>query len=149
MAWCSDKKAQELYIYAIPIDMGKGKIVPVLFFKLITNYQLSRYGGVTFSAKDKAAGGMKLTTHLHLVPRLRMRGAVLPLPQYAFMAWCSTKAQGQLYFYLTLKHFRMLLTEHRYMVLELSFCPSNELCFGKSLYTLLWKVVQKREQRTS
>jgi hypothetical protein len=23
-------------------------------------------------------------------------------PQYAFMAWCSIKAQGQLYFYLTL-----------------------------------------------
>jgi len=29
-----------------------------------------------------------------------MSGAVLPLPQYAFMARCSVKAQGQLYFYL-------------------------------------------------
>jgi hypothetical protein len=27
-----------------------------------------------------------------------MRGAVPPLPQYAFMARCSVKAQGQLYF---------------------------------------------------
>jgi hypothetical protein len=35
--------------------------------------------------------GMKLTTHLHLVSRLRIRGATLPLPQYAFMAWCSVK----------------------------------------------------------
>jgi Na+-transporting methylmalonyl-CoA/oxaloacetate decarboxylase gamma subunit len=26
----------------------------------------------------------------------RMSGAVPPLPQYAFMAWCSVKAQGQL-----------------------------------------------------
>jgi hypothetical protein len=26
-----------------------------------------------------------------------MREAVPPLPQYAFMAWCSVKAQGQLY----------------------------------------------------
>jgi hypothetical protein len=26
-----------------------------------------------------------------------MRGAILPLPQYASMAWCSVKAQGQLY----------------------------------------------------
>jgi hypothetical protein len=27
-----------------------------------------------------------------------MRGAIPPLPQYAFMAWCSIKkAQGQLY----------------------------------------------------
>jgi len=23
-------------------------------------------------------------------------GAILPLPQYAFMAWCSVEAQGQL-----------------------------------------------------
>jgi hypothetical protein len=31
-----------------------------------------------------------------------MRGAIPPLPQYVFMAWCSVKeAQGQLYFYLT------------------------------------------------
>jgi hypothetical protein len=28
---------------------------------------------------------MKLTTHLHLALRLRMRGATLLLPQYAFM----------------------------------------------------------------
>jgi len=26
-----------------------------------------------------------------------MRGGVLPLPQYTFMAWCSVKTQGQLY----------------------------------------------------
>jgi hypothetical protein len=26
-----------------------------------------------------------------------MSGAISPLPQYAFMAWCSVKAQGQLY----------------------------------------------------
>jgi hypothetical protein len=25
-----------------------------------------------------------------------MSGAILPLPQYAFMAWCSVTAQGQL-----------------------------------------------------
>jgi hypothetical protein len=32
-----------------------------------------------------------------------MRGAIYPLHHYAFMAWCSLKAQGQLYLYL-LKH---------------------------------------------
>jgi len=31
---------------------------------------------------------MKLTTHLHLVPRLRMCGAIPLLPQCIFMAWC-------------------------------------------------------------
>jgi hypothetical protein len=30
----------------------------------------------------------------------RMSGAILPLPQYSFMAWCSVKAQGQLYLYI-------------------------------------------------
>jgi hypothetical protein len=32
--------------------------------------------------------GVKLTTHLHLVPRSRMRGAIPPLLQYVFMARC-------------------------------------------------------------
>jgi hypothetical protein len=31
-----------------------------------------------------------------------MSGAIPTLPQYAFMAWCSVKAQGQLYIYLYL-----------------------------------------------
>jgi hypothetical protein len=29
-----------------------------------------------------------------------MSGAIPPIPQYAFMAWCLVKAQGQLYLYL-------------------------------------------------
>jgi hypothetical protein len=28
-----------------------------------------------------------------------MSGAIHPLPQYAFMAWCLVKAQGQLYLF--------------------------------------------------
>jgi hypothetical protein len=28
-----------------------------------------------------------------------MSGAIHPLPQYAFMAWYSVKAQGQIYLY--------------------------------------------------
>jgi len=35
--------------------------------------------------------GVKLTIHLHLVLRLRMRGGIHPLPHYAFMAWCLIK----------------------------------------------------------
>jgi hypothetical protein len=31
-----------------------------------------------------------------------MSGAIPPLPQYAFMAWCLVKAQGKLYLYLVL-----------------------------------------------
>jgi hypothetical protein len=33
----------------------------------------------------------------------RMRGAIPPLPHYAFMTWCSVTAQGQLYLYLYLE----------------------------------------------
>jgi hypothetical protein len=29
-----------------------------------------------------------------------MRGAIPPLPKYAFMAWCSVKAEGKLLLYL-------------------------------------------------
>jgi hypothetical protein len=32
-----------------------------------------------------------------------MSEAIPPLPQYAFMAWCSVKAQGQLYLHLYLQ----------------------------------------------
>jgi hypothetical protein len=42
---------------------------------------------------------VKLPTHLHLVSRSRMRGAISPRLQYAFMAWRSVKVQGQLYLY--------------------------------------------------
>jgi hypothetical protein len=31
-----------------------------------------------------------------------MSGVILPLLQYVFMAWCSVKAQGLIYIYLTL-----------------------------------------------
>jgi len=44
--------------------------------------------------------GREMTPHLHQVPRQRMRGAVPLLHQYAFMAWCSVEAQGQIYLYL-------------------------------------------------
>jgi hypothetical protein len=45
--------------------------------------------------------GVNLTTHLHLTPRLCIRATIPPLTQYAFMAWCSVKAQGQLYLHFT------------------------------------------------
>jgi len=33
---------------------------------------------------------MKLTTYLHLIPRLRMHGPVLALPTYTCMVWTGT-----------------------------------------------------------
>jgi hypothetical protein len=37
---------------------------------------------------------MKLTTHLHVVPMSRMRGAILPFSQYVFMRWCVYISTG-------------------------------------------------------
>jgi hypothetical protein len=42
----------------------------------------------------KAAGGVKLTTYLNLVSTLKMSGAILPLPLYAFMMCIKTKLKG-------------------------------------------------------
>jgi diadenosine tetraphosphate (Ap4A) HIT family hydrolase len=39
----------------------------------------------------KAAGGVNLTTHLHLVPRSKNEWSYTSTPQYSFMAWCSVK----------------------------------------------------------
>jgi hypothetical protein len=44
--------------------------------------------------------GVKLTTHLHLVPRSKNEWSYTSTPPHAFMAWCSVKTQGQLYLYL-------------------------------------------------
>jgi hypothetical protein len=40
--------------------------------------------------------GVKLTTHLHLVRRLRRYGDILPFPQCIFMTWCLL---NELYFW--------------------------------------------------
>jgi len=47
-----------------------------------------------------------------------MRGAMPPHSQYAFMAWCSVKAEGHIYLYLLLaKHVQVYenIQELRYM----------------------------------
>jgi hypothetical protein len=43
---------------------------------------------------------VKLTTHLHLVPRSKNDWSYTSTPQYAFMVWCLVK-QGQLYLTFT------------------------------------------------
>jgi hypothetical protein len=48
--------------------------------------------------REYSGRGVKLTTYLHLVSSSRMRRAISPLLQYAFMAWFSVKAQGNFTF---------------------------------------------------
>jgi hypothetical protein len=48
--------------------------------------------------------GRKGDSHLRLLPRSRMRGAIPPLPKYAFVAWCSVKTQGLYLYHLPLQN---------------------------------------------
>jgi hypothetical protein len=43
---------------------------------------------------------VKLTTHLNIVPKSRMRGAIPPHLQYVFMAWCLVKQRDNFTFTL-------------------------------------------------
>jgi len=45
--------------------------------------------------------GVKLTTHLYLVPRLRLRGAVTVTSPYVFMDWCLVKQSDNFTFTFT------------------------------------------------
>jgi hypothetical protein len=38
-----------------------------------------------------------MNTHLHIVAKLKKRGAKLSLPQYVFMAWCLIKHRDNLH----------------------------------------------------
>jgi len=44
--------------------------------------------------------GMKLTTHLLLVPKSRVCGAIPPSPQYILLAWCIVKHRDNFTFTL-------------------------------------------------
>jgi hypothetical protein len=63
---------------------------------------------------DKAAGAWNWPLTSIQCRGQRMSGAIPPLPQYAFMAWCSVKAQGQLYLYSTLVQRRRVVLEKQF-----------------------------------
>jgi hypothetical protein len=62
---------------------------------------------------------VKLITHLHLVLRSRMRGAIPPLPQYVYMACCLVKHRDN--FTLPLKIFSTVKT---ILKIKLKLIPS-------------------------
>jgi len=59
--------------------------------RLWSPYSLLSRGYRRFFLQGLSGRGVKLTTHLHLVPRSRMCGALSPLPPYFSMAWCLVK----------------------------------------------------------
>jgi len=44
---------------------------------------------------------VKLTTHLHLVPRSKNEWSYISTPQYVFTVWCLVKYRGNFTFTLT------------------------------------------------
>jgi hypothetical protein len=71
-----------------------------------------------------------------------MSVAIHPLPQYAFMAWCLVKAQGQLYLFLPFMRFVFVfraLEGLQLRVLSVSLiCPINMYNCMKMWYTELY-----------
>jgi hypothetical protein len=85
----------------------------------------------------KTAGRVKLTTHLHLVLRSKNELSYTSTPQYAFMAWCSVEAQGQLYLLPKMRRENknldnlMILRRNIFYLSRYKICSSSELISRK------------------
>jgi hypothetical protein len=67
-----------------------------------------------------------------------MSGAVPPFPQYAFMAWCSVKAQRQLYLYfLPLTSFIGIPNSTRILYNTSTSLLTESYAFSKSVTDVL------------
>jgi hypothetical protein len=60
----------------------------IFFSSLLLSYPLGTGG---FYLGSKSGLDVKVIIHLHLVPRLGMRGAISPLPEYVFIVWYLNK----------------------------------------------------------
>jgi hypothetical protein len=70
------------------VQFPEGAMMAIFFFFFCHRIQT---GSRAHPASYPMSTGVKLSTHLQPVPRLRVRGAVSALPQYIFMAWCLVK----------------------------------------------------------
>jgi hypothetical protein len=61
------------------------------------NLQLHLNDNSALSPRIKRSG-VKLTTYLHLTPRIRICGAMLSIPQHVFMAWYLMKYRDNFVF---------------------------------------------------
>jgi hypothetical protein len=65
---------------------------------------------IGFLSRNQTDRDIKLTTHLHLVPRLRISGAMPLLPLYTFMAWTETLPLLYYFVYLVANTHNIILT---------------------------------------
>jgi hypothetical protein len=89
MAWCLIKHMENF-----TLDSRRG--LGIFLFTTVSRTALGPtqppiqwVAGVLSLGVERPA--RELTTHLHLVPRSRMHGAIPPFPQYIFMARCLVK----------------------------------------------------------
>jgi hypothetical protein len=85
---------------------------------------------------EQSGWDMKLTTHLHLVPRLRLQGAIPRLLQYVFMALCLIKHKYVFMVWYFGKP-RDNFTWH-YLTLPYLTLPSFVCCHRKSSMECWW-----------
>jgi hypothetical protein len=107
--WCQVRECLELCLRSpnapscgAPLEHGDGFTFAFTTYaprsgRLWSPSSLLSHGYQGLFPWRQSGKGVKLPTHLHLVPRSRVRGDIPPFPQYAFMAWCSVKAQGHFY----------------------------------------------------
>jgi hypothetical protein len=79
--------------------------------------------------------GVKRPGHEAKCRGQRMRGAMPPLPQYAFVAWYSVKAQGQLYLYLYVCNHNFLVICHLIMYTSFQLVTNLRIMFHR-IYTI-------------
>ena len=86
-----------------------------------------------FSCYQVSSPGMKLTTHLHLVPRLRISGAVLLLLLCVFVVW-------SLVYYGTCVFITVFTTAQHWMVLRANSNQSIYACIvcRRSSFQVPW-----------
>jgi hypothetical protein len=78
-----------------PDDRGSRARFPARAGKFSLHHRVQNGSGAHPASHPMGTGvkrpGVKLTAPLHLVQRPRIRGAIPPIPQYAFKAWCSAE----------------------------------------------------------
>jgi hypothetical protein len=80
-----------------------GEFLPILssVFSFAYQFTLAIYCDMLSSLNCTIFGrAVKLTTHVHLVTRLTERGAIHPLHQYVFIAYCLVKHRDKFTFML-------------------------------------------------
>jgi len=75
--------------------------------------------------------GMKLITHLHLMPRSKNAWIIIPLPQHTFMAWCSVKKKKKSTW--TTLPYNMYFTQNLWILIIFQ----NVTCLAIMVYQLL------------